>query len=100
MLRGLAGRRPVRFRTASGRWLNNIDVSHALKGLPIAQFGLHQGAGGAVTLRICGDGAPYAEPARETLRALFEGGPVHVATITAEDKILQYSTDLPEGLVG
>jgi phenylacetate-CoA ligase len=100
MLAGLAGRRPVRFRAATGRWLNNIDVSHALEALPVAQFGLHQGADGAVMLRVSADGAPYAETARETLSVLFEGAPVEFATITAEDKILQYSTDLPDGLVG
>ncbi len=42
VLLDFAGRSPVRFRAAYGRWHNNIDVSHALRHLPVAQFGLHQ----------------------------------------------------------
>jgi phenylacetate-CoA ligase len=99
LLVGLAGRRPVRFRTAGGRWLNNIDVSHALKGLPVAQFGLHQNADGSVVLRMSG-GLAYADDARATLATLFDGAAVEVAAITADDKVLQYSTDLAGGLVG
>jgi len=95
----LAGRQPVRFRTARGRWLNNIDVSHALKGLPIAQFGLRQGADGAFALRLSEDAATCADEARDMLATLFEGARVAVSVAEADDKILQYTSDLAGGLI-
>ena len=61
---GLAGRPPVIFRARSGQWLNNIDVTQALKPLALPQFTLHQAADGALTLRLppghLGDQRPRA----------------------------------------
>lgn len=31
ILDGLQGRPPVRFRTPAGEWLNNIEITHALR---------------------------------------------------------------------
>lgn len=42
ILRGLEGRALIRFRRDDGIWLNNIDVTHALRPLPLARFALHQ----------------------------------------------------------
>jgi phenylacetate-CoA ligase len=95
----LSARRPIRFRTDSGTWLNNIDVSHALKHLPLARFGLHQAADGALTLKLAPDGAPHAGAALTALQELLGAGRIALASITTEDKILQYETDLPGGLV-
>jgi phenylacetate-CoA ligase len=44
VLRGLEGRAVVRFLRPDGVWLNNIDVTHALRPLPLARFSLHQRA--------------------------------------------------------
>jgi phenylacetate-CoA ligase len=99
VLLDLSGRQPVRFRTLSGRWINNIDVSHALKGLPMAQFGLDQGADAVLTLRVSPDAAAYAAQAQSLLQALFEGLPVAVVAVEADDKILQYTSDLAGGLI-
>ena len=90
----LHGRRPVRFRTADGGWINNIDVSHALGRLPAAQFGLHQAASGALTLRLAARAMTQAEAARSALAPLFGAMPIAVAPIDAPDKFLQYTSDL------
>lgn len=93
VLRDLAGRAPVRFRHADGHWLNNIDVSHALGHLPLAHYGLHQQADGALALRLPALSG-YADAARQALRALLGELPLTLHTITDDDKIMQYSSDL------
>jgi phenylacetate-CoA ligase len=87
-----AGRAPVRFRSAAGLWLNNIDVSHALKGLPVAQFGLHQKANGAVVLSLAPGSMTFAGEAARCLRALLGDLPLTTVPITADDKFVQYSS--------
>lgn len=57
VLAALEGRAPVTFRADDGRTVNNVDVSSALRRLPIAQFALHQSADGALTLRVQGSAA-------------------------------------------
>lgn len=99
MLAQLSARRPIRFRTPSGAWLNNIDVSHALKHLPLSRFGLHQAADGTLTLKLSPDAAPQSAAALAALQALFGGAHIALATISSEDKILQYETDLTDGLI-
>jgi phenylacetate-CoA ligase len=99
MLMTLSARRPIRFRTTSGAWLNNIDVSHALKHLPLTRFGLHQASDGALTLRLSPDVAQHAPAALATLQTLFGGAPIASASILTDDKILQYETDLPDGMI-
>ncbi len=99
VLEQLSARRPIRFRAKNGAWFNNIDVSHALKHLPMARFGLHQAADGTLTLKLSRDAAMYASAALGALQGMFKDSEIAVATITVEDKILQYETDLPEGLI-
>ena len=98
VLIGLSGRRPVRFRTAAGAWVNNIDVSHALERLATAQFGLHQHADGAVTLRLSPHAMADAETGRRALRGLLGDVRIAVEPITSDDKILQYTSDLTGGV--
>lgn len=93
VLQGLCGRAPVRFRHAAGHWLNNIDVSHALRHLPLPHYGLHQQADGVLVLRLP-PRTPHAEAARHALGALFGDLPLTVRAIEADDKIVQYSSDL------
>jgi phenylacetate-CoA ligase len=100
VLIALTGRRPVRFRTASGGWVNNIDVSHALERVATAQFGLHQDAGGAVTLRLSPHAMADAETARTALRGILGDVAIAVVPITSDDKILQYTSDLPGSIAG
>jgi phenylacetate-CoA ligase len=95
VLLNLQGRSPVRFRTQDGAWINNIDVTHALDQLPIAQYGLHQAADGALVLRLCGGLADEAA-VRAALLALF--GPTQALRIehlpTSHGKVMQYTSAL------
>jgi phenylacetate-CoA ligase len=95
VLRGLAGRRPVRFRTAGGEWINNIDVTHALGGLPLSRFALRQAAYGAVTLRLAPGDQAHAPAAIAALQALLGNVPITLGTIDADDKIVQYDSTVP-----
>jgi phenylacetate-CoA ligase len=96
VLIGLSGRRPVRFRKASGGWINNIDVSHALDRIATAQFGLHQQADGAVTLRLSPHAMADADTARAALRGLLGEVAISLVAIGEDDKILQYTSDLKD----
>jgi phenylacetate-CoA ligase len=95
VLVGLEGRPPVRFRTAGGEWLNNIEVTHALKRYALAQFTLHQAADGALRLVFRGADA-RADALADAVRALFGGLPLVVEEDGFEDgKVVQYTSDLP-----
>lgn len=100
VLIGLQGRRPVRFRAADGRWFNNVDVTHALAEWPLAQFGLHQQADGAMTLRLPAGAMSIAAPVCAALTRLFGATRIAVEAIVAEDKIVQYTSDLEQGAIG
>lgn len=97
VLTGFEGRAPVRFRAASGAWINNVELTHALRGLPLLQFRAHQHADGglrfdyAAASRLDGDIAT-------ALRRLFGEEQALALSLTAFDggKIVQYSTDLPQ----
>jgi phenylacetate-CoA ligase len=99
VLRAFSGRRAVRYRTASGAWINNIDISHALAGLSAAQFAVHQDATGAITLSLSGDAVADAPVAQAALATLIGDLPITIATITSNDKVLQYSSDLADSIV-
>ncbi|MDR7049824.1 phenylacetate-CoA ligase [Duganella sp. 3397] len=93
VLAGLSGRSPVRYRTP-GKWINNIDVTHALQHLPIPHFGVHQEANGVVVLRLAQAMTPLGDQARAALEKLFGAGSVMLAVLTADDKTVQYTSDL------
>ncbi|HEU0301102.1 MAG TPA: AMP-binding protein [Longimicrobium sp.] len=97
VLVGLEGRPPVRFRTDGGEWLNNIEVTHALRRFSLAQWTLHQAADGALRFRFRGPAAE-AGPIGDVLRALFGAGQaMEVDADAFEDgKVVQYTSDLPE----
>ncbi len=90
----LAGRRPVRFRTAAGGWVNNVDVSHALERLCAFQFALHQSATGALTLRLPPGAMGEGDLASALLHGLLGELPVTVIPLQADDKVLQYTSEL------
>jgi phenylacetate-CoA ligase len=96
VLRELSGRKPVRFRTANGSWVNNIDVTHALAALPLAQYGLHQNSDGSLILRLVPQAMPFAARAAEALQPLLDSQPVTIQEIPGEGKILQYTSDLEQ----
>lgn len=96
VLLGLQGRKPVRFRRSDGSWINNIDVTHALASLPLPQYGLHQCADDALVLRLSPGAIAYARQATEALRLVFGDVVLTLEEIQADDKILQYTSDLEQ----
>lgn len=98
ILVGLEGRPPVMFRTTDGTWINNIEVTHALRHLPLAQFKVHQTADGGLDVKVEADPSVQAA-VREALLGLFGAGQgISVTTMRPSgDKVIQYTSDLPGG---
>jgi phenylacetate-CoA ligase len=97
VLRGLEGRAFVRFRRPDGVWLNNIDVTHALRPLPLARFALHQRADAGFEFSAEGPAMAVSE-AYDALASLL--GPAAEIQATPFEpsgsaKIPQYSSALP-----
>jgi phenylacetate-CoA ligase len=99
VLYNLSGRAPVRYLTESGDWINNIDITHALRPFAIAQFGFHQAQQGALTLWLAPSAMHLAAAARLALKPLFGAQPIQVSAIDREDKIIQYTSDLNGGVL-
>jgi len=95
----LQGRRPVRFRTGQGNWVNNIDLTHALAALPLSRYAIHQAIDGRVALSLAQAEMGHAIEAVARVSAALLGADVSVTVLEAEDKMLQYTTDLPEGMI-
>ena len=95
VLADLEGRPPVRFRTAAGEWINNIEITHALRTFAIAQFALHQGSDGALHMRVLG-AAHEAPGVRDAMLRLF--GPSQSLELSFVDrfegKVVQYTSAL------
>ena len=91
----LEGRPPVRFRKGNGEWINNIEVTHALRPLPIVQFSVHQDASGAVLVNYAAATVAPSEVER-ALRAVFgTETSLDVRQVPGfERKIIQYTSSL------
>jgi phenylacetate-CoA ligase len=102
VLAGLAGRAPVRFRTASGEWINNIDVTHALKAFALPQYALLQRADGSLEFDVHGYHGADLGAVRAALLALFGAGVRMQIAVHPEpcDKVIQYRSELTDGAVG
>ena len=96
VLSGLAGRAPVRFRGENGSFLNNIDVTHAMKPFALARYALKQRADGSFDLDLFGPVSPDEMLIREALIGLFGAGiEVRIHQVREVcDKVLQYQTEL------
>jgi phenylacetate-CoA ligase len=92
---GLSGRAPVKFCGIAGHWFNNVDISHALKSFPTAQFGLHQNSDRSLVLKLAPDSIRYGDEATDAIRLLLGELPISVEQIIVTDKFLQYTTDIP-----
>ena len=97
VLRGLVGRSPVRFRSPSGRWVNNVEVTQALSPHALVRFALHQQADGELVLRV------DARQPLDTLGPLLaadlgdrfgEPLPLRIEPLVVDDKLRQYTSDL------
>ena len=94
LLTGLGRRTPVRFRTQTGEWINNIDITHALRLLPAGPV---RSASGRRRHTLSVPGSGVATPgnslhpgAARHFRHPADCGEAH----QNRDKILQYSSDL------
>ena len=94
---GLQGRPPVRFRTAGGQWLNNIEITHALRRFAIVQYTVHQDAAFTVRCRYAGS-AHDREAIHDALRALLGASPtLDVEPVDSfPGQVVQYTSDLPD----
>ena len=93
LLTGLEGRPPVTFRTASGEILNNIEVTHRLQRLPLAQWTLHQQNDGDLHFRWCGSLGIDAE-VRRVLSELFGPLLLTIEQVPGFDgKVIQYTAE-------
>lgn len=95
LLMDLEGRPPVRFRNLRGEWLNNIEVTHALRRLAIPQFTLHQYGDGKLRLQWTGTSCDENQ-IRTPLEQLFGAGqPLELKQIDSfEGKTVQYTSEL------
>ncbi|THD05264.1 capsule biosynthesis protein CapK [Panacagrimonas perspica] len=94
VIRGLSGRRPLRYRNVQGAWFNNIDISHALARVPMSRYAFHQAADGELQLSLAPGELDLADDACAALQPLFGAQPIAVAVLQAQDKVLQYSSAL------
>jgi phenylacetate-CoA ligase len=102
VLAGLAGRAPVRFRCADGNWVNNIDVTHALKPFALPQYALLQRADASLEFIAWRAGAVDAAALKTALHGLL-GATVRLSIEYSDaevDKVVQYRSELPGGAVG
>ena len=96
VLVGHEGRPPVKYRRHDGRWLNNIEVTHALRPLPLVQFSVHQDATGNITVDFVGSSVSVAEVERALKSVFGAETPLQVKRVDGFDrKIIQYTSALP-----
>ena len=91
----LEGRPPVRFRTTSGEWLNNIEITHALQRLALPQFILHQDENAALFFQFAGARQNETQ-IKSVLTELFgQGQPLSIQQVPDFDgKVVQYTSSL------
>jgi phenylacetate-CoA ligase len=98
VLVGLAGRAPVRFRCTNGSYVNNIDVTHALKPFALAQYALTQRADGSFDVDLFGPVTPDEGAIEAALRELLGlEATLRIRHVReACDKVMQYRSELAE----
>jgi phenylacetate-CoA ligase len=103
VLRDLQGRAPVRFQSADGDWINNVEVTQALAHLPLVRFALHQYASGQPTLRVQTHAS--LDNLKEQIYSALQGRfgqslVLAILPLDTQDKSMQYTSDLPGAQVG
>jgi phenylacetate-CoA ligase len=96
VLVGLDGREPVLLRSASGKWVNSIEVTHLLSPLGLVAWQLHQGSDGAMSLSVHKTGAPDVAVITAALVSLVGDLPLKVTLddLAQDAKPQRYSSDL------
>jgi phenylacetate-CoA ligase len=102
VLADLAGRAPVRFRSGSGAWINNIDVTHALKPFALPQYALLQRADGSLEFAVHGFHSTDLGAVKSALQSLVGADVPLQIEVHPEpcDKVIQYRSELAGGAVG
>jgi phenylacetate-CoA ligase len=95
----LEGRRPVRFFTRDATWINNIDVSHVLKALPLEHYCVHQARDGTVTCALPPRASHLQAEVRDALSSLFSVIVFDTLPASGETKPVQYASDFPGALI-
>ena len=102
VLVGLEGRAPVPLRSVDGRAVNTIDVTVALRRLPLARFAVHQRADRSLDVAVdtgrAGGPAPDATlvaSIEAALTDLFGAVAIRVGSLAGAPERVTYSSDLP-----
>jgi len=97
VLRRLEGRPFVRFQRPDGTWLNNIDVTHVLRPLPLARFALHQRADALLEFSVEGPAAACRDAHRALAGLFTPAAALEVIPFAAAGaaKVRQYTSALP-----
>jgi phenylacetate-CoA ligase len=94
----LHGRPPVCYRRADSSRFNNVEITHALKHLGLAQWQVHQFADGSVRARVRAAREVGSAPVAAALRTVFGADSlIHVeihAQLGTGDKLIQYTADV------
>ncbi len=96
-LRDLDGRPPVRFLSQDGRWINNVELTQALRRFDLQRYALHQHADARLHLRVAStalDQAALYAQLRASIAGLLGPLPLSIAPLQADDKVRQYTSDL------
>jgi phenylacetate-CoA ligase len=95
----LVGRAPVRFRRGDGGWINNHEVGHAIATFALAQFSFHQHQDGSATLFVDGQAEVAAQAARHLSSTFSISVTARPSKLERGIKLMQYTSDIPEGLL-
>jgi phenylacetate-CoA ligase len=94
------GRQPTMFIDTQERVINNINVTHALRPFPIAQFSLHQSADKSLRLRMRGVGVDEHAVRKAVLDLFGADQSLTIAGLNDDDaregKVIQYTTDIAD----
>ena len=94
------GRQPTLFIDARGKIINNINVTHALKPFPIAQFSLHQFEDRALVLKMRGIGVDEQKVKAALLDLFGADQALAIEELTDENaregKVIQYTSDIKD----
>lgn len=95
VLVGLEGRPPVMFCTMAGEWINNIEVTHALKEFAIPQYTFHQKGDASLEMRLAKPHPPLEQIRRAMLELFGPGQKLDLELVEQFDgKTVQYTSDL------
>jgi phenylacetate-CoA ligase len=89
----LEGRPPVSYRTGTGEWINNVEITHALRPLPLTQFRVHQDRQGSIVVQYSGAGVTASQVHTALTQLLGSDTPLRVERcVSFVDKVVQYTS--------